>query len=112
MISWRVGGNRSRRVEIVYGGCVLGCADHHHIGTAGYELAYSLSSTVVSKKDGVLEHSFCVLHVLGLQQHTNPLLDSLQYQTQMCQHRCLLSVPCACSLVAFDSLPGSAGFQA
>lgn len=72
----------SRHTENTYEGYMLGCADHNHIETAWCVVAYSLSSTVVSKQDGVLEHSFCVLHVLGLQQHTDSLLNSLQYQNR------------------------------
>ena len=59
---------------------MLGCQDYSPSRRAQCQLAYTLGSAVVPKEDGVLENCFSMLHVLGLQQHADPLLDSLQQQ--------------------------------
>ena len=58
--------------------CTEQWCTHMQSEQLGVRVAYTLSIAVVSKQHGVLENSFCVLHVLGLHKHADPLLDSLQ----------------------------------
>lgn len=81
---WRVVDNacqqtKFQQIDLWHAGNALrGDVCMQAVGIAWCQVAYVLSTAIVSKQHGVLENCFCVLHVLGLHKGTDPLLDSLQ----------------------------------